>query len=122
MRGRDVRGLVAPDRPGSKRKLKEQENDPPDRQSPQRRDSARVSPNPQTESEHGESDNQSEDRLRKTGMKDSDLILQHGDAQTAENALQNDAGDSNQTEIAQRLSILTAPNPDREKDGEKSYC
>src|SRR6266536_2441958 len=64
MRGRDVRGLVAPDRPGSKRKLKEQESDPPDRQSPQRRDSARVSPNPQTESEHGESDNQREKAMR----------------------------------------------------------
>ena len=64
MRGRDIRGLVAPNRPGPKRKLKEQESDPPDRQSPQRRDSARVSPNPQTESEHGESDNQREKAMR----------------------------------------------------------
>src|SRR6266404_1740266 len=64
MRGRDIRGLVAPNRPGSKDELKEQESDPPDRQSPQRRDSARVSPNPQTENEHCDGDNQREEAMR----------------------------------------------------------
>src|ERR1041385_1228456 len=66
--------------------------------------------------------NESEKRLRQTGMKNSDFVFEHRHTQTAENALQNNAGDSNQTEIAYRLSILTAPNPDRENDGEKSNC
>src|SRR6266404_1329379 len=64
MRGRDIRGLVAPNRPSSKGKLKEQEKGPRDRQSPQRRDSARVSPNPQTENEHRDGNNQREEAMR----------------------------------------------------------
>ena len=70
------------------------------------------------ESDH---DNQSKERLGEAGVKDSDLIFQHGHAQTAEDALQNYAGERDQTKTTDPVSIFGEPEPDRENDGEKPY-
>jgi len=53
-------------------------------------------------------------------VENSDFIFQHGHPQTAENSLENHAGDREQTKRFNRLSIFGSPNPDRENDCEKS--
>src|SRR5205085_12199669 len=54
-------------------------------------------------------DDQTEKRLRETGVKDSNLIFQHRDPQATENPLQNYAGDGDQAERLDRLSIFDSP-------------
>ena len=55
-------------------------------------------------------------------MKDSDLVFQHGHAETAENSLQDNAGNSDHAKIAHPSSIVTAPKPNRENDRQESDC
>jgi len=54
--------------------------------------------------------------LRKTGVKNSDLVFQHRHAQTAEDTLQNHCGNRNYPKIANPLSLFITPEPDREDD------
>src|SRR2546423_1787395 len=114
MRGRDVRRLIAPDCPRSEGELEKEQNDPQSRQSSKNGNRIRVFPNPNTKR------NYSEERLGQRGVKDSDFIFQHRDAQAAENSLQNHTSNGDQTKCLNRLSIFGSPNPNREDDGEKS--
>ena len=62
-----------------------------------------------------------EKRLGQAGVKNSDLILQQSDAQTAENALQNNCPKSGVSRgCAPSDDDSDAPEPDRQNDGEKS--
>src|SRR5437879_13536508 len=53
--------------------------------------------------------NQAKEGLRETGVKDSDLIFQHGDAEAAENYLQNHSRNRTQTKRIDRCAIDTSP-------------
>src|SRR2546430_8048860 len=63
---------------------------------------------------------QTEERLSQAGVKDSDLVFQHGDAKAAQNSLQNHAANCDQTERLDCRPLFGSPKPDCENDGEKS--
>ena len=66
---------------------------------------------PKISRDERDDDKQTEESLRDAGVKNSDLILEHRDAQPAENSLQNHTADRDQTESANPLSIFCAlPN------------
>ena len=65
-------------------------------------------------------DQHPEKRLSQTGVENSDLVFQQGDAQTAEHTLENDGAERGPAEIAHPATRLDPPNPDRENDGEKT--
>ena len=60
---------------------------------------------------------QSKERLRDAGVKDSDFIFHHGDANPAKNSLQDYASKRNRAQLAHPLSIFAEPKPDGENDG-----
>ena len=55
-------------------------------------------------------------------MKDSDLVFKHGDAQSAEHALQNHRAEGKRAEVANPSPRFAAPKPDREDDRQKPNC
>jgi len=71
---------------------------------------------PELRGRERDKDNQSEKRLGQTGMKDSDFIFQHGDAQATEHALQNHRGEGAESESTQPPSAFNAVQPRREND------
>src|SRR5260370_16886596 len=52
MRGRDIGRLVAPNRPGSKRELTNEQSEPQDRQSPERSQAACIPPRAKAKCNH----------------------------------------------------------------------
>jgi hypothetical protein len=54
MRRRDIRGLVAPNRPGAERNLANDQRDPKVRQTLEHGDVGRISPNPQAKCNYPE--------------------------------------------------------------------
>src|SRR6266496_6718314 len=76
---------------------------------------------PEFRSNESDHDDQSKKRLRKAGMKDSDLVFKHGDTKSAEHALQNHRAEGNRSEVANPSPRFAAPKPDREDDRQKAY-
>src|SRR3954452_6937958 len=66
--------------------------------------------------------NQTEEGLSETGMKDSYLILQHRDPQSAEYALQNNGQDGGQPEHSHPATGLRKPQPHGQNDREKPHA
>ena len=64
---------------------------------------------------------QGEESLRQTGMKNSDLILQHGNAQTTEDSLQDHGADRSEGQHAHPAARFCTPKPHCKNDGEHSY-
>ena len=71
---------------------------------------------PEFRSNESDHDDQSKKRLREAGMKDSDLVFKHGDAQSAEHALQDHRAERDHPEVANPSPRFAAPKPDREDD------
>src|SRR4030095_6038704 len=65
-------------------------------------------------------DHQSEESLRETGMKNSDLIFQHRNAQTTEDSLQNDSAHSSEAQHSHAAARFCKPKPHCKNDGEHS--
>src|SRR5205823_2459729 len=53
-------------------------------------------------------------------VKNADLILQHGHAKTAKDALQNDSTESDETKPSYEGTLIGNPNPDRERNSQAS--
>src|SRR4051812_37218913 len=63
---------------------------------------------------------QSQEGLGQESVKNSDLILQHGHAKTAEDALQNDITESDETKPSYEGTVIGNPEPNRERNGQAS--
>src|SRR4051812_25488872 len=66
--------------------------------------------------------NQTKEGLSETGMKDSYLILQHRDAQSAEYALQDNGHDGGQPEHSHPATGLKKPQPHGQNDRENPHA
>ena len=75
---------------------------------------------PRSRSHQRDNNDQTEERLRQTGMKDSDFIFQHRDAQTAQNTLQNDGSNRGDSEHTDPTARVYQPKPHGKDNGEKS--
>src|SRR5947208_924738 len=72
---------------------------------------------PQSRGPERDDDEHPEEGLSKQSVENSYLVLEHGDAQPSENALQNDRTQRREPEIAHPTAPIRAPNPNRQDDG-----
>src|SRR5882724_3073932 len=63
---------------------------------------------------------QPEESLSDTGVKDADLVFHHRDSKTAQNSLQNHTDNRNHAQAADPSPVFAQPKPHGQDDGEKS--
>ena len=72
---------------------------------------------PEISRDQGDKNDEAKKCLRQTRVKNTDLVFQHGDTKTSEDALQNNAQDGVKSQLPDPAAFVRAPKPDGKNDG-----